>query len=128
MMSLNIVSYIFKHFGFPLLLGMYTCALSHFSHVLLFATLWTIARQAPLSMGFSGKWQLQWVAMPSSRGSSQPRDRSCVSYVSSTGGWVFHSWATGEAFSRYTFHVFCQFTMVCSCLFLLVQEYFAYAR
>ena len=26
---------------------------SRFSHVLLFATLWTIAGQAPLSMGFS---------------------------------------------------------------------------
>ena len=29
--------------------------LSHFSHVRLFMTLWTVARQAPLSMGFS--WQ-----------------------------------------------------------------------
>ena len=29
------------------------CALSHFSHVPLFATPWTIALQAPLSMGFS---------------------------------------------------------------------------
>ena len=27
--------------------------LSHLSHVQLFATLWTIVRQAPLSMGFS---------------------------------------------------------------------------
>ena len=29
------------------------CMLSHFSHVQLFATLWTVAHQAPLSMGFS---------------------------------------------------------------------------
>ena len=29
------------------------CALSCFSHIQLFATLWTIAHQAPLSMGFS---------------------------------------------------------------------------
>ena len=29
------------------------CALSHFSCVQLFATLWTVACQAPLSMGFS---------------------------------------------------------------------------
>ena len=28
-------------------------ALSHFSYVLLFATLWTLASQAPLFMGFS---------------------------------------------------------------------------
>ena len=27
--------------------------LSHFSHVQLFATLWTVVRQTPLSMGFS---------------------------------------------------------------------------
>ena len=30
-----------------------TCMLSHFSHVQLFETVWTIACQAPLSMGFS---------------------------------------------------------------------------
>ena len=30
-----------------------TCLLSHFSHIQLFTTAWTIARQAPLSMGFS---------------------------------------------------------------------------
>ena len=29
------------------------CILSHFSHIRLFATLWTVACQAPLSMGFS---------------------------------------------------------------------------
>ena len=33
------------------------------------ATLWTVAHQAPLSMGFS---ILEWVAMPSSRGLSPP--------------------------------------------------------
>ena len=31
------------------------CLLSRFSHVQLFATLWTMAHQAPLSMGFSSK-------------------------------------------------------------------------
>ena len=31
----------------------YICMLSHFSCVQLFATLWTVAHQAPLSMGFS---------------------------------------------------------------------------
>ena len=29
------------------------CLLSHFSHVQLFLILWTVAHQAPLSMGFS---------------------------------------------------------------------------
>ena len=34
---------------------MTACMLSHFSCVSLFLTPWTVARQAPLSMGFSGK-------------------------------------------------------------------------
>ena len=38
------------------------CMLGHFSHVWLFATLWTIAHQAPLSMGFS--WQEYWSGLP----------------------------------------------------------------
>ena len=33
--------------------GQHVCMLSHFSSIQLFATLWTIAHQAPLSMGFS---------------------------------------------------------------------------
>ena len=32
---------------------MYTCVLSHFSCVILFETLWAVAHQGPLSMGFS---------------------------------------------------------------------------
>ena len=39
-----------------------TCALSRFSHIGLFETLWTIARQAPLSMGFSR--QEYWSGLP----------------------------------------------------------------
>ena len=31
---------------------MHACMLSRFSHVWVFATLWTVAREAPLSMGF----------------------------------------------------------------------------
>ena len=38
------------------------CMQSHFSHVQLFATLWTVARQAPLSMGFSR--QEYWSGVP----------------------------------------------------------------
>ena len=43
----------------------------------LFATPWTVAHQAPLSMEF-----LEWVAISNSRESPQPRDRTCVSCVS----------------------------------------------
>ena len=38
------------------------CELSRFSHVQLFATLWTVACQAPLSMGFSR--QEYWSGLP----------------------------------------------------------------
>ena len=38
------------------------CMLSHFSHLLLFATLWTIDHQAPVSMGFSR--QEYWSGLP----------------------------------------------------------------
>ena len=35
---------------------------------------------------------LQWVAMPFLKGSSQPRDRICISYVSCIGRWVLYHW------------------------------------
>ena len=60
----------------------YCVMLSRFSYVQLFATLWAVVHQAPLSMGFSRQERiLEWVAMPSSRGSSQHRDQICISYV-----------------------------------------------
>ena len=44
--------------------------LSCFSHVRLFATLWTIARQAPLSLGFSR--QEYWNGLPCPRPGDPP--------------------------------------------------------
>ena len=43
---------------------------------------------------------LEWVAMPSSRGSSRPRDQACVSYVSCIGRRVLYHGATWEALSH----------------------------
>ena len=43
------------------------------SHVWLFATPWTVAHQAPRSMGILQARILEWVAMPSSRGNPRPR-------------------------------------------------------
>ena len=51
------------------------------SYVQLFATAWTVAPQAPLSMGILQARILEWVAMPSSRGSSQPRDGTQISCI-----------------------------------------------
>ena len=57
-----------------------SCVLSRFISVWPLATLWTVAHHAPLSMGFSR--QGYWSGLPFSRGSSWPRDWTCVSYVS----------------------------------------------
>ena len=51
------------------------------SGVRLFATPWTVARQAPLSMGILQARILEWVAISSPRGTFPPRDwtrASCV--------------------------------------------------
>ena len=52
----------------------HACMLSRFFHVQLFSTLWIVAHQVPLTMGILQARILEWVAMHSSRGSSQPRD------------------------------------------------------
>ena len=54
--------------------GSLCCALLSRSVMSDSATPWTVARQAPLSMGILQTRILEWVAIPSSRGSSQPRD------------------------------------------------------
>ena len=51
------------------------------SRVRLFANPWTVAYQAPSSMGFSRQEYWKWVAISFSRGSSQPRDRTRVSRI-----------------------------------------------
>ena len=72
------------------------CMLSHFSHVRLFVTQWTIACQAPLSIGLS--WQefgsgchalLQWI-FPT-------QGWNCVFCTSCITGRFFTSDVTGEA-------------------------------
>ena len=54
------------------------CVLSHFSHVQLFSTLWTVALQVPLSMGFSRQEYWSGFPFPSPGESSQPRDQTHV--------------------------------------------------
>ena len=66
------------------------CILSRFSHVQIFATPWAVAYQAPLSMELLQARILEWVAMPSSRGSSLPRDQTHVSNISCIGRRVLY--------------------------------------
>ena len=55
---------------------------------------WNAAHQVPLSVGILQASILEWVAIPSSRGSSQPRDRAQVSCII---GGFFTAWAIREA-------------------------------
>ena len=71
---------------------MHQCRLSRFSCVQLFATLWTVAGQVPLSMGFSRHEYWSGLPCPTSRGSFRPKDQTSVSYVSCIGRWVLYQW------------------------------------
>ena len=55
------------------------------SHVWLFVTLWTVPWQPPLSVGILQGGILEWVAMLSSWGPSQPRDLTHLSHISCIG-------------------------------------------
>ena len=58
---------------------------------------WPVAHQAPLSMQHSLQARiLEWVAISSSRGSSQPRDQTCISCVSCITGRFFNTWSSSS--------------------------------
>ena len=63
------------------------------------ATLWTVAFQPPV-YGILQARILEWVAIPSSRGSSWPREQTWVSCIA---GRHFTSWTTREARSHFHF-------------------------
>ena len=64
--------------------------LNHFSHVQIFVTVWTVAWQAHLFMGFSRKEHWSGLPYPPLGESSPPRDWTHVSYVSCIGSWVLY--------------------------------------
>ena len=64
----------------------YACMLSSFSHVPLFVTLWT-----PIQGIFQARI-LEWVVILYSRGSSQARDQTRISYISCISRWVLYHW------------------------------------
>ena len=106
--------------------------LSHFSPIWLCETLWTVAHQAPLSTGFLQARIVKWVTMPSSRGSSRPKDQTHVSCTSCIGRQNLYHWAPWKAltlpnplsnlFSRYWFSHAWPILTSCFCYcFLLVD-------
>ena len=64
------------------------------SHVWLLSTPWTVALQAPLSVGILQARRVEWVTISFSRGPSQFRDRTWVSHIA---GWLSTLWATRTA-------------------------------
>ena len=67
---------------------MHACMLSRFSRVQLFETLWTIARQATLSMGFSR--QEYWSGLPCLSPGDRPDPGIKSLSPTLAGGFFYH--------------------------------------
>ena len=70
---------------------LYLVLVQSLSSIWLFATPWTVAHQAPLSMGFPRQEYWSEVAISFFRRSSWPRDQTQVSRI---GRWILYHWAT----------------------------------
>ena len=90
-----------------LLFSRCVCFASLLRRVRLFVTPWTAALQAPLPVGILQARTVEWVAMPFSRGSSQPRDQTQVSALQAD---AFPSEPPGEP---------CSLTVVSVAVFIL---------
>ena len=77
--------------GYIVNYNLWVCLLSSFSRVWLFAAMWIIALSDSSAHEILQARILEWVAMPSFRGSSQSRDWTHISYVSCIGRWgLYH--------------------------------------
>ena len=85
--------------------------LSHFSSIWLFVTLWTVARQAPLSLGFSRQEYWSGLPCPPPGGSSWPRDQTRVSCVSCIADGFF----TTEPPGKTAYICICMYNCTYSC-------------
>ena len=56
--------------------------------------------------GILQAWILEWVSMPSSRGSSRSRDRTCVSYISCTESGSLPPVSLGKPLNNFTVNLF----------------------
>ena len=68
-------------------------------HVQLFATSWTVAHQAPLSMGFPKQEDWSGLPFPSPGDLQASRDQTCISSISCIGGWILYRCTTWEYLS-----------------------------
>ena len=80
----------------------HACVWSHFSSVQLFATLWTVACQAPLSMGFSR--QEYWSRLPCPPPGDFPSQGSNPQLLHIFHcRWILYRYSTREAFQSHHF-------------------------
>ena len=77
-----------KKAGLPFLGACYV--LSQFNHVQFLETLWTIALQAPLSMGFSRQEYWSGLPLPPSGDLPDPGIKPCISCISCIGRQVLY--------------------------------------
>ena len=84
-------------------------------------SLWPHGPQSAQSMGILQARILVWVAMPSSKGSSQPRDQTQVSRIA---GRFFTDWATRKALKHTRNHNLFNLGH----LFVLKASYIAYRK
>ena len=66
---------------------------------------WTVARQAPLSMGSPRQEYSSGLPFPSPEGSSQCRDGTCISRVVCIGRQILYHWATWKAHADYYINI-----------------------
>ena len=76
------------------------CVLSRFSHVQLFATLWTVVHQAPLSMGFSRQEYLSGLPFPFPGDLTDPRIKPAHLMSPELAGMFFTINITWEALGK----------------------------
>ena len=98
--------------------------LSCFSHVRLFVTPWTVARQAPLFMGFSRQEYWSGLSCPPSGDLPDPGIESGSPSVSCTEGRFF----TSEPPGKFMIDINCSITKQFHSLIFIQVIYFLHAR
>ena len=73
------------------------CSAQSLSHVWLFATPWTVSRQAPPSMGFFKQEHWNGLPFPSPGNLPDPRIGSAYLFISWVDRRILYHWATWEA-------------------------------
>ena len=94
--------------------SVHACLLNHFSHIRLSVPLWTVAHQAPLSMGFSR--QGYWSGLPFPTWGTRSVDALVLEAEPRRIYWKFCSWTSILQLSTSTCSLIFSSTVICLCL------------